>query len=113
MMPITMFIGAVFIRGRGNAMLYDHIIHAAYIHSVAFFLLFLGIVASYAVPGSLVGRTIFIALLIYLPLSLKRMFGRGWFKTIWTSYGVGFIYSILMFIGLTVLLVKTLSNLAN
>jgi len=113
MMPITMFIGAIFIRGRNNAMLYDHIIHAAYIHSVVFFLLLLGILASYVLPGSLVGRTIFIVLLLYLPLSLKRMFGRGWFKTIWTSYGVGFIYSIILFTGLCVILVKTLSDAAS
>ncbi len=112
MMPITMFIGAIFIRGRGNAMLYDHIIHAAYIHSVVFFMLLLGIMASYILPGSLVGRTIFIALLIYLPISLKRMFGRGWIKTIWTSYGVGFIYSLILFIGLCLILIKTLSDAA-
>jgi len=95
MMPLTMFIGAMFIRGRSNAMLYDHIIHAAYIHSVLFFLLFIGIILSYLVPGETVAKIGFIALLIYLPLSLKRMFNRDWIKTIWTAYGVGLIYSII------------------
>lgn len=111
MMPLTMFIGAMFIRGRGNAMLYDHIIHAAYIHSVLFFLLFIGILASYILPGETVAKTVLIALLIYLPISLKRMFNRGWVKTILTAYGVGFIYSIILFTGLTVILVKTLSDI--
>ena len=110
MMPITMFIGAIFIRGHGNAMLYEHIIHGAYIHSVTFFFLFVGILASYVLPGSLVAKSIFIALLLYLPLSLKRMFKRGLLKTIWTSYGVGFIYIILLSFGLIFILAKTLKD---
>ena len=112
MMPLTMYIGAIFIRGRGNAMLYDHIIHAAYIHSLLFFLLFIGLLASYVLSGTLVAKVIFISMLIYLPLSLKRMFARGWLKTIWTSYGVGFIYSIILMIGLAFILTKGLSNAA-
>lgn len=92
MMPITMFIGVLFIRGRKNALLYDHLVHAAYIHAVAFFLVFLGILLMQFLPGSLVAKFLFVVLLIYLPLSLKRMFGRGWFKTIWASYGVGLLY---------------------
>ncbi len=104
MMPLTMFIGAIFIRGRKNAMLYDHIVHAAYIHSVAFFLIFIGVLASYVLPGNIIAKGIFILLLIYLPLSLKRMFGRSWPKTLWTSYGVGVIYSIILFIGMSIIL---------
>jgi len=113
MMPLTMFIGAMFIRGRSNAMLYDHIIHAAYIHSVLFFLLFIGIILSYVVPGETVAKIGFIALLIYLPLSLKRMFNRGWIKTIWTAYGVGLIYSIILMTGLMAILVRTLSDITS
>ena len=30
MMPFTMLLGAMFIRGRGNALLYDHLVHTAY-----------------------------------------------------------------------------------
>jgi len=106
-----MFIGAIFIRGRGNAMLYDHIIHAAYIHSVVFFLLFAGILASYIIPGTVIAQAMFIGLLIYLPISLKRMFSRGWIKTLWTSYAVGFIYLFILFIGLVIILSRTLQGL--
>ncbi len=104
MMPLTMFIGAIFIRGRKNAMLYDHIVHAAYIHSVAFFVIFIGVLASYIIPGNIIAKGIFILLLIYLPLSLRRMFGRSWLKTLWTSYGVGVIYSIILSIGMVIIL---------
>jgi len=93
MMPITMFIGILFIRGRKNALLYDHLVHAAYIHSVAFFLVFLGVILMKVFPGDVVARALFVIMLIYLPLSLKRMFTRGWFKTIWASYGVGVLYA--------------------
>ncbi|HHL43773.1 MAG TPA: hypothetical protein ENJ42_09150 [Hellea balneolensis] len=96
MMPITMFIGILFIRGRGNALLYDHLVHAAYIHSVAFFLLFLGVLLMYILPGALVAKTLMVILLIYLPLSLRGMFHRGWIKSIWASYGVGFIYLLIV-----------------
>lgn len=92
MMPITMFIAIIFIRGRGNALLYDHLVHAAYIHSVAFFLLFIGILLMRFFPGVWIAKILVVIMLIYLPLSLKRMFGRGWIKTIWASYSVGFIY---------------------
>ena len=107
MMPVTMFIGALFIRGRKRqrlfgkrnpdaqpALLYDHLVHAAYIHAVAYFVLFLGIVlARYTpLPGGTAGIMLFLYMLIYLPISLRRMFKRGWFKTVWTAYGVAFLH---------------------
>ena len=104
MMPLTMLIGALFIRGRGNALLYDHLVHSAYIHAVAFFLLLIGIILGRVLPGANVAAILFIILLFYLPLSLKRMFGRGWIKTIWTSYGVGLIYASIMILVMTGLL---------
>jgi len=39
MMPFSMLIGAIFIRGREKAMLFDHLVHAAYIHAFSFLLL--------------------------------------------------------------------------
>ena len=100
MMPFTMLLGAVFIRDREKGLLFDHLVHAAYIHAVAFFLLFAGILLSKVISGGVVFQAIFIGLLIYLPLSLKRMFGRGWFKTLLTSYSVGFVYLIIISIAL-------------
>lgn len=100
LMPFTILFSAIFIRGRKDAMLYDHLVHAAYIHAVAFLFLFIGIVFSNFIPGSLIFNVLFITLLIYLPLSLKRMFGRGWLKTLWTSYGVGLFYIAFLMTGL-------------
>ncbi len=101
MMPFTMLIGAIFIRDKKRALLYDHLVHAAYIHAFAFFLLFVGIILSKFIPGTWIARGIWLVLLIYLPMSLKTMFSRGWIKTIWTAYGVGFIYLNILMIALT------------
>ena len=110
MMPFSMFIGAIFIRGRRNALLYDHLVHAAYIHAVVYFLVFVGIIASRLINGAPIAIAIFFGMMIYLPISLKRMFDRGWFKTIWTAYGVGFIYFLTIFMILTALLIFGMSR---
>jgi len=110
MMPFSMFIGAIFIRGRGNALLYDHLVHAAYIHAVVYFLIFVGIIASRLIHGAPIALAIFFGMMIYLPISLKRMFGRGWFKTIWTAYGVGFIYFLTILIIIMALLILGMSQ---
>jgi hypothetical protein len=106
-------LGAIFIRGRDKAMLYDHLVHSAYIHAFSFLLLFVFIllVQLTSLPGLLYVYTLI--LLIYLPLSAKRMFERGWFKSILTSYGVGVFYTFIMMIVLTVLIIMGLSDIAK
>lgn len=96
MMPFSMLLGAIFIRGRKQAMLYDHLVHAAYIHAFSFLLLFIFILLVQLTPIKGLLYVYSLILLIYLPLSAKRMFGRGWFKTFLTSYGVGIIYTFIM-----------------
>ena len=92
--PFAMLIGAIFIRGRENALLFDHLVHATYVHAVAFFIILLGMIFSAFMSGALVLKGITVFMLIYLPVSQKRMFKRGWVKTIWSSYGTGFIYLV-------------------
>ena len=112
-MPFTMFLGIIFIRGRGNALLYDHLVHSAYIHAVTFFLLFLGLVLGRIpwMPDSWLMVIIFAYLALYLPISLKTMFQRGVIKTVWTAYSIGFIYLITMIIILFVLVVFGMRNM--
>jgi len=96
MMPFAMLIGALFIRDRKKALLFDHLVHAAYIHTVTFFLLLMGIFLSrFFFPG-VIFPVIIVIMIIYLPISLKRMFGRGWFKTLLTSYSVALVYLLVM-----------------
>lgn len=113
MMPFAMFMGAIFIRGRDTAMLYDHLVHAAYVHSFSFLLLFAFILLSQytSIPGLIVIYTLI--LMIYLPISVKRAFRRGWFKSFLTAYGVGAIYTVIISIIAFVIIVFALSSVAR
>jgi hypothetical protein len=113
MLPFAMLLGAFFIRGRNRAMLYDHLVHAAYVHAFSFLLLFVFILLSQYTPlGGLLAIYTLI-LLVYLPISAKGMFGRGWFKSFLTAYGVGAVYTLNMMILSTVFVVMALSDVAS
>lgn len=111
MVPMVMFLGVIYIRGP-NALLYDHLIHAIFIHSVFFMSLLIAILLTKVLPGAMVAKTLLILMLIYLPLSLKRMFKRGWFKTIWTTANIGLIYLIMLFFALIGISTYSLVTLA-
>jgi len=115
MMPFAMFIGIVFIRGRGNALLYDHLVHTAYIHAVFFFLLFVGLVLGQytPIPPSWLLGLLTLYMLLYLPMSLSGMFKRGPVKTIWSSYAIGFIYFITMTVIITTLTIMAFINVMD
>jgi len=112
MMPFTMFLGIIFIRGRKNALLYDHLVHSAYIHAVFFFLLFMGLILGQhtILPPNILLGLLTLYMMIYLPMSLRGMFKRGPIKTIWTSYAIGFVYFIAMIIIITTLTIYALTD---
>lgn len=112
MMPFAMFMGAVFIRGRETAMLYDHLVHAAYVHSFSFILLFVFILLSQYTEIQWLIIWYTAILLIYLPLSVKRTFRRGWFKSFLTAYGVGCFYTATMMIISLTIVVTALQSVA-
>lgn len=97
MMPFAMFMGAIFIRGRETAMLYDHLVHAAYVHSFSFLLLFCFILLTQFTSIQWLFAWYTGILLIYLPISARRTFKRGRFKSVLTAYGVGSVYTLFMF----------------
>ena len=113
MMPFSMLLGAIFIRGREKAMLFDHLVHAAYIHAFSFLLLFVFMLLVQFTPIKGLLWVYMVILLIYLPISAKRMFGRSWFKSILTSYGVGVIYTFIMMLILTYLIGLGISDIVK
>jgi len=113
MMPFSMLLGAIFIRGREKAMLFDHLVHAAYIHAFSFLLLFIFMLLVQFTPIKGLLWIYMAILLIYLPISAKRMFGRSWFKSIITSYGVGVIYTFLMMLILSYLIGMGISDIVK
>lgn len=112
MMPFAMFIGATFIRGRETAMLYDHLVHAAYVHSFSFLLLFIFILLAQFTNISWLLAWYSAILLIYLPVSAKRAFRRGWFKSFLTAYGVGSVYTWMILFIATAIVVSALQTVA-
>lgn len=113
MMPFAALIGLVFIRGKKTALLYDHLVHATYIHAVTFAFLFVLILAAQWSPLTNMIQIFFIGILIYLPLSTKKMFQRGWFKTFFASYSIALLYGFIMLLIVTVLTAQSFVNVAK
>jgi len=113
MMPFAAIIGLVFIRGKKTALLYDHLVHATYIHAVTFAFLLTLILLSQWTPLKGMIQVFFIGIAIYLPLSAKTMFKRSWFKTILASYSIAALYGLTMFFVVTVLTAQSIVNAAN
>ena len=113
MMPFAAIIGLVFIRGRKTALLYDHLVHATYIHAVTFaFLLLLILLSQWASLGGM-DQIFLLGIAIYLPVSAKVMFQRGWFKTIFASYSIAIFYGFAMFIVVTILTSQSIVKLVQ
>ncbi len=111
MVPFAMFAGAIFIRGP-TALLYDHLIHAIYIHAVFFLTLPPAILLARIVPGDIVAKGLLLLYLVYLPISLKHMFKRSWFKTVMTTFVVGNLYAIFLMFAIIMISIYSLASLS-
>lgn len=104
MVPFAALLGWVFIHGK-NVLLYDHLIHALYLHTVFFLFVFvaggLASLTSNIVIVNIIFRCLIVALFVYFIVSIKTTFRRGWFKTIFTSIMGGGIYVFLLMMALT------------
>ena len=110
MMPFAAIIGLIFIRDKKRAMLYDHLVHATYIHAVSFALLFvLILMAQWTFVGGS-ARVFLLGMAIYLPISARTMFRRGWIKTIFSSYTIALLYGLVMLIVILLLTARSISN---
>ena len=111
MVPFAMIMGAIFIRGP-TALLYDHLIHAMYIHAVFFMTLLFAVILAKIIPGSIVAKALVIMFIFYLPLSLKHMFNRGWFKTIMTTIIVSSVYGTFLLSAILLISIFSIANLS-
>jgi len=94
MTPVLAIILGLFIRGR-DGLFFDHVVLSLYSHAVGFVLVGAAIVAAQAgVPVA--GAAASAALLVYLALALKRAYGRGWIKTIYTAFMAGLLYQMIL-----------------
>ncbi len=94
MTPILALIMTVFIRGR-DALIFDHLVLSFYTHATAFGIIALALIlAQFGVPYT--GTGAFFGIAIYYFAALKRAYGRGWVKTIWTALMSGLIYWLIL-----------------
>lgn len=110
LIPLMALLGAIFIRGP-NALIYDHLLVALNTHAVIFLALTISLLgSSYIpfVPGSFYENLILGGLPLYYVLTVKGAFGRGWIKTILSSFFVLLLYGLAFLVGMTLVTGKSI-----
>ncbi|MEM9619821.1 MAG: DUF3667 domain-containing protein [Pseudomonadota bacterium] len=94
MTPILALVLTLFVRGR-DALVFDHLVLSFYTHATAFAVIAVALVlAQLGVPHT--GFGAFLGIGVYYLAALKRAYGRGWVKTIWTVLMSGLLYWVIM-----------------
>ncbi len=94
MTPILALLMSVFIRGK-DALLFDHVVLSFYSHSAAFAVFGLAIIlGQFGAPQMLPAAVL--ALFVYFTAALKRAYGRGWIKTVYSSLFIGVLYTLVL-----------------
>ena len=95
MTPILALILALFIRGK-DALIFDHLVFSLYSHAAAFAIVGIAVfLTQLGVPET--GLLAVLGLTAYYVAALKRAYGRGWTKTLWTTFMSGFFYFLILF----------------
>jgi hypothetical protein len=104
MAPVLALIMTLFLRGR-DALVFDHLVFSLYAHATAFAIIGLAVVAvQLGLPNVFTASSI--ALALYFIVAIKRGYKRGWIKSVWTGFGAGLLYLIV----LSVAVVGLISN---
>ena len=98
MTPILALILSIFLRRK--ALIFDHMVLSLYIHAVNFAIVGASLILT-QLGMPLVGGAAVFGVAIYYVAALKRAYGRGWVKTLWTAAASAFVY---MFIFSTILM---------
>lgn len=94
MAPVLALILAMFIRGK-DALLFDHAVLSLYSHAVGFAVMGFAIVfAQFGAPQ--VFPVAVVVLAIYFVAAIKRAYGRGWAKTLYTATLASVLYFIVL-----------------
>jgi len=94
MTPILALILTIFIRGR-DTLIFDHLVLSFYTHATAFAVIAAALMlAQFGVRYTGVGA--FLGIATYYFAALKRAYGRGWVKTIWTALMSGLLYWLIL-----------------
>lgn len=93
MAPILALILTLFLR-RG-ALVFDHLVFSIYAHATAFAIIGIAVVAAQLkLPNVFAAASA--ALGLYFIVGVKRAYGRGWIKSVWTGVAAGLLYLIVL-----------------
>ncbi len=94
MTPVLALILTLFIRGK-DALIFDHLVMSFYIHAAGFAIIAVClVVAQLGLPY--IGVATFVLVAGYYVTTLKRTYGRGWVKTVWTALASGLLYQFVL-----------------
>ncbi|MEQ8179995.1 MAG: DUF3667 domain-containing protein [Amphiplicatus sp.] len=101
MTPALALILALFIRGR-NALMFDHLVLSLYTHAVGFAVIGIAVIfVQFGLRAAFPAAMAVFA--VYFMMALKRAYGRGWVKTVWTGLMSGLLYlTILVSVVMTI-----------
>lgn len=94
MAPVLALVLTLFIRGK-DVLIFDHLVSSLYVHSAGFAFVGLGLIlGQLGVP--FMGLVAFVCIAVYYLMTLKRAYGRGWVKTVWTTPMSGLLYLLIL-----------------
>ncbi|OFX00152.1 MAG: hypothetical protein A3E78_06070 [Alphaproteobacteria bacterium RIFCSPHIGHO2_12_FULL_63_12] len=94
MAPVLALILGLFIRGK-DALLFDHLVLSLYSHATGFAIIGTAIIfAHFGAQGTFAAAMTIFG--VYFIAALKRAYGRGWVKTIYSGLFAGLIYLIVL-----------------
>lgn len=90
MTPVLALLLAFFLRGR-NALLFDNMVFSLYTHAAGFAIIGIAVIAAqfglrWMFPAAMA------AMAAYFIVAIRRAYGRGWVKTVWTGAAAGLLY---------------------
>ena len=101
MAPVLALILSLFLR-RG-VFYFDHLVLSLYSHAIGFAIIGAAILlGQFGVPQMLPASIVLLGL--YYTMALKRAYGRGWIKTLWTSSQSAFIYMVILVVIVTTII---------
>jgi hypothetical protein len=94
LLPLFAAVLALFYVGKRKEFLFvDHLVFSLTIHTFVFVVLILAAVLAQLITGEWVALVAWLAMSLYLFLSLKRFYGQGWWRTSLKFIGIAFVYS--------------------
>ena len=110
MTPVLALILGMFLRR--DVLIFDHMVLALYVHAVNFTIVGLSLILA-QLGAPFVGVFAAVAIALYYVAAIRRAYGRGWVKTLWTAIASGALYALVFFITLSTIVSRVVWQAAG